>query len=92
MKSHPVHHFARDTLLELGRTGTAIEYVMVDRDGLALRGQTGGDVRILQTSHGKTRLFRNLDAVARTLIWRGLKNAQLGLGLGPWGRRSRARP
>lgn len=91
MESHLIHHIARETLLELGRTGTAIEYVMVGSDdGLALQAKTGGDVRILQTSRGKTRLFRNLDAVARTLVWLGVENAQLKLG--PWRPRSRARP
>ena len=76
MESHLTRHIARETLLELGRAGTAIEYVV--------------DVRILQTSLGKTRLFRNLDAVARTLVWLGVESALLKLG--PWGPRSTARP
>lgn len=85
------HHIARETLLELGRAGTAIECVVVGSDdSLALQANIGGDVRILQTSLGKTRLFRNLDAVARKLVWQGVENAQLKLG--PWRPRSRARP
>lgn len=91
MESHLTHHFARETLLELGRTGTTIEYVVVGSDdGLALQAKVGGEVRIPQTSLGKTRLFRNLDAVARTLVWLGVENARLKLG--PWRPRSTARP
>lgn len=90
MKSHLTHHMTRETLLELGRTGTTIEYVVVGSDdGLALQAKIGGDVRILQTSLGKMRL-RNLDAVARTLVWLGVENAQLKLG--PWRPRSTGRP
>ena len=49
MKSHPAHDIARETLLELGRAGTAIESVAVSSDdGLAVQTKIGGDVRILQ--------------------------------------------
>lgn len=91
MKRHLTHHTARKTLLELGRAGTAIEYVVVGSDdGLALQAKSGGDARILQTSLGKTRLFRNLDPVARTLVWLGVENVQLKLG--PRNPRSMGRP
>lgn len=91
MENHLTHHIARETLLEFERAGTAIEYVVVGSDdGLVLQAKIGGDVRILQTSLGKTRFFRNLDAVARTLAWLGVKKAQLDLG--PWQPKSTARP
>jgi beta-lactamase class D len=74
MESQLTHHIARETLLELGRTGTAIEYVMVvSDDGLALQAKTGYH-----------------DAVARSLGWLGVGNAQLKLG--PWRPRSTACP
>lgn len=92
MESPPTHHIARKTLLKWGRAGTAIEYVVVvSDDGLALQAKKiGDDVRILQTPVGKTLLFRNLDAVARTLVWLGVKNARLKLGR--WRPRSMACP
>ena len=49
MESHLTHHIARETPLELGRDGTAIEYIVIGSDDdLALQAKIGGDVRILQ--------------------------------------------
>lgn len=91
MESRPTHHIARETLFDLGGAGTAIGCVVVgSNDGLALQAETGGDVRILQASLGKTRVFGNLDAVARTLVGLGVEDAQLKFG--PCQPRSTARP
>lgn len=49
MESHLTHHIARETLLELRRAGTAIEYIVIGSDDdLALQAKIGGDVQILQ--------------------------------------------
>ncbi len=91
MENHITHHIARETLLAFEKAGVPIEYAIVGSDeGLVLQAKIGGDVQILQTSLGKTRVFRNLDAVGRTLVWLGVKNARLDMGT--WQPKSTARP